>query len=589
MKRTRQQHMVALNNPMQMGLAITTRSLDYRKNILQTANFVRLLFCLLALIFSPWLLGVTDSAKFLWSANFPLRGHIVVLGSFYIVVMASLTLYALDKRLDDGFFLFNALIDLVFVVVFILTLDFLHNWQFLGMCLIISILLSLLTLNVFQCAIYTIFLYAEVMLIYSLWQAYGDLEWSNLYTRTMHEHFSSTFQTLYYSFSVLGNAALIFAGMAVLVFLVGYLANNARENKILAGVNQAFFNQSRLLNESIIAEMPNGLAVVNGKGEIVAINRQMREIFRLQEESEVPFRLYGLSVELTRMLSRWQDVGNEDLQPLSLFGEIYSVTFTPLALEGYAPLIVASLENVQVSYQRVRETRLAALGRLTAGIAHEIRNPLGSVQSANELISELTDNQQILYLTRKIMNNSKRMNNIISDILDMFTDRPASPEKIILNPFLQQLVVNAKDNDVLEKVPILLKIDESKGLAVSVDPSHLTQVLHNLMLNAVTHSDQNELKITLATHLDEGKRSLFLDVIDNGKGVEAGDYERIFEPFFSSRKGTGLGLYLVREMCLANGASINYVPNQGGACFRIRLDRYLSGKTTVPVNSIRKV
>ena len=121
-------------------------------------------------------------------------------------------------------------------------------------------------------------------------------------------------------------------------------------------------------------------------------------------------------------------------------------------------------------------------------------------------------------------------------------------------------------------------MDATKEYAVFFDAGHLEQILHNLMLNAVKHAGRDDVEITVRTRIGDVGRFLYIDIQDNGRGVAADDEERIFEPFFSKRHGTGLGLYLVREMCVANQAQIVYVRKEIGACFRLTMERYLANE-----------
>lgn len=126
----------------------------------------------------------------------------------------------------------------------------------------------------------------------------------------------------------------------------------------------------------------------------------------------------------------------------------------------------------------------------------------------------------------------------------------------------------------MRQTRILLETAASHGYAVYFDPGHLQQILHNLMLNAVKHNRDRAITIILRTRLAQIGRHLYIDVEDNGKGIASEDCERVFEPFFSKDQGTGLGLYMVREMCMANRAQIVAVPKEGGACLRITTERY---------------
>lgn len=569
-------HMSPMNSPVHLSLVAEVQSILYRREILTIANALRLVFAVVNILFAPMIFKNSGGFAFIWQGDLPVRTQILVIGAGYIIGIAIFTLINLKKRGDEKLFLFNALFDAFAMMLFIMALDVVHNWNFLSLCFLSSILLSLLTLNLLQCGIYTFFLYFEMMVVFSIWKVFEDFNWAMMTPMRIVNHADIISKQILSASMGLGNTAVMICAFALLIFMMGYLANNARENKILAKINQSSLNQSRQLNESIIADMPSGLIVVNGKGELIAMNRRARALFHIRGNDDIPHRLFNLSPMLARQLASWEDLQHQDLQTLEIYGDAYSTTFTPLEIEHYAPLVMLSLENVEVSYQRVRETRLASLGRLTAGIAHEIRNPLGSVQSANELIMEMAeDRPKIQYLCQKVRNNTKRMNAIISDILEMFRGGEGNHQMLVLNDFVQTTVESSRADNDLERISISLDLAATQRLVVNFDPGHLSQILHNLMLNSVKHSGREDVSIRIVSRISGGGRSLYLDVMDNGQGIPKEDQEHIFEPFFSKRQGIGLGLYLVREMCLANQAHITYLPNANGACFRIIMTRYL--------------
>ena len=168
--------------------------------------------------------------------------------------------------------------------------------------------------------------------------------------------------------------------------------------------------------------------------------------------------------------------------------------------------------------------------------------------------------------------------NGFADILNLFSDKPRNTKLIPLNPFLQAVISEARTNDETSRAKIRSDMDATKEYAVFFDAGHLEQILHNLMLNAVKHAGRDDVEITVRTRIGDVGRFLYIDIQDNGRGVGADDEERIFEPFFSKRHGTGLGLYLVREMCVANQAQIVYVRKEIGACFRLTMERYLANE-----------
>ena len=572
-------HMSPLNDPLRVRMLGNAQSFSYCKRILQVGNAIRFFYVLAALIFLPVLLHSDGDALFIWHLDWFRYGNVLTTGALYLLVIGVISGFSFGKYRKHKLFLVNALADASFLMLFFIMIGPEHNWYFIAISYALTLLLSIMTLNFLQCGVFAVVLYGEFMLAVLLQQVFSEIHVSVLNSISWSEKLriietivSRQLENLYFS-------SLIFFGVCLLLVLVGYLASEARENRIQANIHGISVAQLRQLNDTIFSDLPTALIVVNLKGEIIAMNRRARALFHFSENERLPYLLETLSSEIARRRERWENLLQNGLMPLEVHGRNYSLEFTAITIKNYAPLVMISLDNIESIYQRVRETRLASLGRLTAGIAHEIRNPLGSVQSANELIAEASGCRKIQYLTEKIAGNTKRINAIISDILNMFTDQESNTRLLDLNGFLREAVENSRADDALEFVPITICSEESEGFWVYFDSGHLSQIIHNLMLNAIRHSARVDVAIILATHLSPKGRFVFLDVTDNGAGIAERDREKIFEPFYSGRKSIGLGLYLVREMCLANRAEIEYVAQaKGGACFRITMECYLPDK-----------
>lgn len=554
---------------------VKIESIKMRGQTLLFANILRISFCLLALILSPILFDHGEQ-WLIWSNDYEQQHTVIVLAAVYVLILSLLSLMVIKNKQDSSKYLIaNAFFDAFLMMLFLLTFNLVDNWVLLACVFLCTILLSVLTLNTIQNICYALFLCAEWLFVYTIWHVFGQVNVLLLSTQNLPQKIGQTVSDAMIYLPDMSGPAIIFVSLAVVVFLVGYLATQSRNHKIRARMNNFSYLQTRVLNETIIAKMPAGLIVVNGKGEIIVMNQQARDIFHLRG-SDLPYHLKSLHDGLLVQFSRWKDMQHNEMKTLSFLGDNYSLAFTALNMDNYATLTMITLENLEVSFHRVREARLASLGRLTAGIAHEIRNPLGSVQTANGLISEMTNDSQIIYLCDKISHNVKRIDTIISDILNMFRDDHAVVRKLLINQFLHDFMRKIQANDILSSVHIDLDCTASTDVAIYFEPSYLTQILHNLMLNAVTHGGREDLIISVRTQLHDNGHVLTLDIMDNGKGVREKDREKIFEPFYSNKNGTGLGLYLVREMCLANQAQIAYVkdPAVTGACFRITVECY---------------
>jgi two-component system sensor histidine kinase PilS (NtrC family) len=213
--------------------------------------------------------------------------------------------------------------------------------------------------------------------------------------------------------------------------------------------------------------------------------------------------------------------------------------------------------------------KLAALGRLTANIAHEVRNPLSSISYAAELLREGQTDPAQMRLTQIILDNAARLNRIVQDVMQLNRRDRANVEPIDLTSYLSGF---SEELSRANRVPSsTIEITAPLECIVSFDRGHLDQVLWNLGQNALRYCQNKtgSLKLRLARSDVDG--SITLELIDDGPGVNAEAGSKLFEPFFTTESaGTGLGLYIGRELCEANGAFLEHVPRTGGgACFRI--------------------
>ncbi|WP_296281520.1 ATP-binding protein [uncultured Acinetobacter sp.] len=226
-------------------------------------------------------------------------------------------------------------------------------------------------------------------------------------------------------------------------------------------------------------------------------------------------------------------------------------------------LTLLVLEDAQKINQKVQQLKLAALGQLSASIAHEIRNPLAAIVQANDLIMGSSGQQQAI-LHQMISKQAVRINSIIKDTLDMAKNRKTTVTKIHLQNFLNDLLIND-----LQDARQNIQLDVQTQLFVNFDDMQLRQVMINLVRNALRHNDEYADFVLINAFKNE--HHICIDVIDYGKGVAKHDISQLFQPFFSTEiNGTGLGLYLSLSICEANQAKLIYVEQkQQGACFRI--------------------
>lgn len=225
-------------------------------------------------------------------------------------------------------------------------------------------------------------------------------------------------------------------------------------------------------------------------------------------------------------------------------------------------LTLLILEDAQKLNQQVQQLKLAALGQLSASIAHEIRNPLAAIVQANELFEHDHDEQKLL--SNMIAKQATRIDRIIKDTLAIAKNKNTYSTRIELQYFLPDMIQHDL-NDLKNNI----RLDVQQGLVIHFDESQLSQVLVNLSRNAIRHNAQNAESILIHAYCHQ--QMVHIDVIDYGKGIRKHELSQLFQPFFSTEiNGTGLGLYLSHSLCQANQAKLSYVEQKKqGACFRI--------------------
>jgi two-component system sensor histidine kinase PilS (NtrC family) len=239
--------------------------------------------------------------------------------------------------------------------------------------------------------------------------------------------------------------------------------------------------------------------------------------------------------------------------------------------DGIGALIF--LEDTTVMAQQAQQMKLASLGRLTASIAHEIRNPLGAISHAAQLLKESSEldseDQRLMTIIR---NHTLRVNTVVENVLQLSRPASALPQTIALNDWLGHFTNEFVHSGNCKPDQLAIAINP-RDLNIFMDPSQLHQVVWNLCQNAMHHGNREgkAVKIQIIGSRSGRNHAAYLDIIDNGPGIDPTMTSEIFEPFFTTNSsGTGLGLYIAREICESNQARLTYQPhNGGGSCFRI--------------------
>jgi two-component system sensor histidine kinase PilS (NtrC family) len=242
--------------------------------------------------------------------------------------------------------------------------------------------------------------------------------------------------------------------------------------------------------------------------------------------------------------------------------------FVPVGRERTAGAVIF-LEDLTRIQSEARQIKLAALGRLTANIAHEIRNPLSAISHAAELLGEEPGaNDTMKRLVRIIQDNSQRLDRMVNDVLRLRRGDSVHRETFNVAGYLGTFVEQFCQIEKLS--PDLFDVELRADPMVQFDRSHLNQVMWNLCRNAVRHSRRERGSIHVIVSAEPQKATVRLDIMDNGPGVPPALRSHMFEPFFTTaRGGTGLGLYIAREVCEANDARLDYIETASGGHFAV--------------------
>jgi two-component system sensor histidine kinase PilS (NtrC family) len=225
-------------------------------------------------------------------------------------------------------------------------------------------------------------------------------------------------------------------------------------------------------------------------------------------------------------------------------------------------VFLEDLRNVQL---RLRQEKLAAMGRVSAGIAHEIRNPLAAIAQANALLLEdvLSNEQQ--QLARMVADNVDRLKRIVDDVMEAAPGAPTETRTLDASAAVQAVCADWARTVQLKSGPEgRMRLDvPGVPLTVSFDPEHLRRVLVNLLDNAGRYASDSPGAIHVRL-VERDEQTVLLAVASDGSAIAADVERHLFEPFFSTRsRGTGLGLYICRELCVRHGANIEFRPLGG--------------------------
>ena len=368
------------------------------------------------------------------------------------------------------------------------------------------------------------------------------------------------------------------AAVVVAYFIVGallrYLGGHMRATEDLAAQRGVDLLNLEQINDLIIQRMKTGVLLVDQANHILRINESAWHL--IGNPSPNQRELGTVASELSRRLYHWRHSGKTDQTAIALAPDVPEVIprFTRLAPNDDTNVLIF-LDDTSLLSRRAEELTLSSLGRLSASIAHEIRNPLAAIRYSAQLLAESPDlNSEDKRLVDIINNHCTRANDVVENILQLSRRERSRPETIDLNAWVLAFVEDYKQSNDLGG-DHLRAVTQNRQIEAMVDQQHLQQVVWNLVQNAIRYGRQpgQPARVSVVARLMGEKGPPLLEVIDRGPGIPPKVAAQIFEPFYTTHEyGTGLGLYLAKQMSEASQATLEYVPVAGGgACFRITL------------------
>ncbi|GAB1264608.1 sensor histidine kinase [Aurantivibrio infirmus] len=370
--------------------------------------------------------------------------------------------------------------------------------------------------------------------------------------------------------------ALFKAGtLGLLLFATAYIFNVLSE-KIRSSNIQALLQAQQAaylenLSQLILERMRTGILVVDNDNNVVLANHAAKSLLGCAESDNLDSLLAKKFPSISEHLKIWRAYPHTRSPHLKINADEPEIRLSFAKLEAYddSDTLIFVEDNRKLS-QQAQQLKLASLGRLTASIAHEVRNPLGAISHAAQLLGESEQAQDDdKRLSQIIQNHSRRVNHIIENVLQLSSRQAARPETIDLVIWVNEFLEVYKQS---KNANILIECN-SDTIKTRIDPSQLQQVLTNLCDNGLRYSLERtgEETLSIQAGIDLDSELPYIEVVDDGAGVPDQDVAQIFEPFFTTETtGSGLGLYISREICEANQATLDYKrTDKYKSCFRI--------------------
>ncbi len=368
-------------------------------------------------------------------------------------------------------------------------------------------------------------------------------------------------------------------------------AANTPNGAVLLFLTKTEADRMRQRYERILDSTPDGIMIIDPDRHVRVFNRACGELLG-RDPAEVlkSHCLCGdvvgcrtadgtsLASQLCPALELFQGTRQHDIQEMlcrNANGQDRWVetNYSPIYNEsGQVEFVIGIMRDINERKnleEKLRQTeKLASLGQLTAGIAHEIKNPLGVILSSVELILDDSRPREMqIEAATFIKEEVQRLDERIRAFLQFARPRPAHPEPVVLNGLIRRTV--KAFGSACENVEIQLDLQQPETI-VHLDPDQFQQIVTNLLLNAVDAAGDPGM-VSIKTSITNNQ--IVLEVQDNGPGVSEELQGKVFDPFFTTKaNGTGLGLSIVYQICIAWGGTVKLGRSSlGGARFQVSI------------------
>jgi two-component system sensor histidine kinase PilS (NtrC family) len=360
-------------------------------------------------------------------------------------------------------------------------------------------------------------------------------------------------------------AGILCIGFFATAISARLLARRVIANEELARQRGIDLANQLSISERVIRDMQDGVMVVDPEERVRQWNPQAEALLGVRVPAKPD--LAAFSAALADHYRHFRMDPKARVVPLRVPGSGAELR-ARFVHAGESGDVLIYLEDMGRIQEQARQIKLAALGRLTANIAHEIRNPLSAISHAAELLPEEKRAEGYARLSRIIIDNARRLERLVRDVLELGRRDRAAPEPIRLAGFLESFLDELATHERIERS--LFELRAGAEATLFFDRAHLNQVLWNLLSNARRYCSGRPGAVRIEAVDVPAAERVELHVIDDGAGVDEETRSKMFEPFFTTHsRGTGLGLYIARELCEANDALLEWVGNDPGAHFRI--------------------